>query len=512
MKNRSAWIIAIVQVLMVFSNINAADYNLGIKSRYESGDEAYPYSSEMYPDNLVKREYFETLINFDLTFNQIKFGDRLRFNLRFIELQPSNVDSFDIDKRLFNLEDNRLLKVEEGIPFPDKISARLNYKRWEFWAGDVYETFGRGLALNLFENRDLFYDTGLRGGKVSYRSKKVRFKAVYGTSRDGYQVYEENIGGLNLELRPVRDLQVGASLVQQEGLYYTKQMIPEIYAGYEYYPFSIYAEYAQKRVEDFDLYAGEGLFTSFTAAVAGIAAQVNYKYYNFGEENPYVTPPICQREFTTKLLSSHPHIPHLNDQTGFEIDISATPHELVFLNLNFSRASKHEGSSLIPSLNEDYSPFWELFIEGEYYAREDLHTKFGFGLNEEAGPNFWQKKMGLLGEAIYNVNDLWSVTFLAENMQVEDINLDEEYSDNYFALTLGRAPYGTVTFSYENSTEETTDEGDEWLGVECALTIRTQHRLTFFYGEERGGLKCTSGVCRPVQPFEGFKIGYEGRF
>lgn len=499
MNKKTVCALSLLLVIIGCSDLFAADYNLGVKSRYDKGDEVDKYLGSVFPDNLVEREYWETLINYDATFNELAFADRVRLNLRFFKLQPSSVDGQE-----YGLENEQI--------FNDKMSVQLNYKRWEFWVGDVYETFGRGLALNLFENRDLYFDTGLRGGKIAYRSKKLRFKAIYGTSRDGDQVFKENIGGVNLELRPVRDLQVGASLVQQEGIYYQKHMTPEIYAGYEYYPFSIYAEYAQKRIEDFDLYGGEGLFTSFTAAVAGIAAQVNYKYYNFGEDNPYVTPPIVQREFTTKLLSSHPHLPYIDDQVGFEIDISATPHDLVFLNLNFSRASKHEGSSVLPSLNEDYAPFWELFIETEYYARPDLNTKFGVGINEEAGPNFWQKKTGLLGEAIYNVNDLWSVTLLAENMQVDDVNLDEEYLDNYFALTLGRAPYGTVTFSYENSTEETTTEWDKWLGVECAFTVYTQHRLTVFYGRERGGLKCTSGVCRTVQPFEGFKIGYEGRF
>ena len=481
------------------SDLYAVDYNLGVKSRYDKGDEVSPFLNTVFPNNQVEREYWETLINYDATFNELAFADRVRLNLRFLKFQPSNVDG-----QLYGLENEQTVN--------DKMSVQLNYKRWEFWTGDVYETFGRGVALNLFENRDLYFDSGLRGGKITYRSKKLRFKAIYGTSRDGYLVREENVGGVNLELRPVKDLQVGASLVQQEGIYYERHVTPEVYAGYEYYPFSIFAEYAQRRIEDFDLYAGEGLFSSFTVAAAGIAAQVNYKYYKFGSDNPFPTPPICQREFTTKLLSSHPHLPYIDDQVGFEIDISATPHDLVFLNLNFSRASLHEGNNILPSLNEDYSPFWELFIEGEYYARPDLNTKFGVGLNEEASPNFWQKKMGLLCEVIYSVNDLWSVTLLAENMQVDDVNLDEEYTDNYFALTLGRAPFGTVTFSYENSTEESTIEGDEWRGVECALTVYTQHRLTVFYGQERGGLKCTSGVCRPVQPFEGFKIGYEGRF
>ena len=477
----------------------AADFSGGLKMRFDNGKEVDPSSLNSFPDNRTDRAYIEGLLTAELLFKDIKFGDKLRLGLRVLEFQPSDVDGV-----LFGLEDETTIT--------DKIYAQLNYGKWEFWAGDVYETFGRGLALNLFENRDLYFDSGLRGGKVSYRSRKIRFKAIYGTSRKGYLVEEENIGGINFEYRPTRDLELGASVVHQEGLFYEKHYTPEIYAGYEFYPVSIYAEYAQKRNRDFDMLEGEGLFSSLTAAVAGIAAQLNYKYYHFGEENPFPTPPIVQREFTTKLLSSHPHLPYIDDQVGLELDLSASPHELTYLTLNVSQSSRHDGGNPLPVLKQEFAPFWEIFLEGEYYARSDLTTKFAVGWNEESRSNYWQEKIGSLAEAIYNVSDLWSVTLLAERMWVDDIGFSHYYTDNYLALTLGRAPYGSFSFSYENSSLESNVEGDEWIGGELAMTIKTQHRLTLFYGRERGGLKCTSGVCRPVQPFEGFRIGYEGRF
>jgi len=55
-------------------------------------------------------------------------------------------------------------------------------------------------------------------------------------------------------------------------------------------------------------------------------------------------------------------------------------------------------------------------------------------------------------------------------------------------------------------------EGDQWMGGELAAEIGNNHRLILFYGRERGGLKCTSGVCRTVQSFEGVRLTYTGRF
>ncbi len=484
---------------IALNSVYAVDFNGGLVFQYYNGQEVDPRIQADFPHNRVFREYFEGFFRGEFLFNRLPYGDRLRLGVRMLELQPSNVDEF-------------LYQMEYERRYLDKVYAQFVVGDWEIWSGDVYETFGRGLVLNLFENRDLYFDSGLRGGKVCYRTKRVRFKAIYGRSREWYLVKDENVGGLNFEFRPRRELTLGASVVHQEGLSYEEHFLPEVYAGYEFYPFAIYGEYAQKWEYDFRERTGSGLFASLTAATAGVAAQLNYKYYKFGEENPFSTPPICQREYTTKLLSTHPHIPYIDDQMGYELDISASPWEELYFNLNLSQSSRQEGASLLPSLKQDYAPFREIFIECEYYARRDLTVKVGLGWNEEARNNFWQKKTGSMAEAIYNISDLWSVTWLLERMWVDDVEFKREFAENYQTLTLSRAPYGSITFSYENSSYYSHTEGDEWIGGEIALNIKSKHRLVLFYGRERGGLKCTSGVCRPVQPFEGFKITYEGRF
>ncbi|NQS97286.1 MAG: hypothetical protein HQ591_02420 [candidate division Zixibacteria bacterium] len=491
--------ISILLIVIFVCGAQGVDFNASLRLRYDNGQEVDPASSRNFPDNLIDRAYIEGLFTADFLFKAPPIGDRFRVGLRMLKHQPSKVDGL-----LFNLKDERR--------FEDKIYAQLNWNRWEFWAGDVYETFGKGLALNLFENRDLYFDTGLRGSKTAYRSKSLRFKAIYGQSRAGYLVDIENVGGVNFEIRPTSDSQVGASVVHQEGLNYEERFTPEIYAGYEYYPFSIYAEYAQRRLENGNILAGDGIYSSLTAAVGGFAAQFSYKYYGFGVDDCFQTPPVVQREYTTKLMSSHPHLPLIDDQVGFEINLSAAPHDLVFLDLNFSRASRHRGADILPSLEQDYSPFWELFCEGEYYPRSDLTMKFGFGWNEESRINFWEEKIGTTTEIIYSFSGLWSITLAGEKMWVDDIQANLTHQEHWLSATLARAPFASLNISYENSTRDSDVEGNEWLSGEVAVTIISEHRLLLFYGRERGGLKCTSGICRPVQPFEGFRLTYDGRF
>lgn len=482
---------------------DAATFQGSFKLRWDEGREVNPTISANYPDNLTDRRYIEALLTGEVLFNRIPLGDRLRLGLRVLELQPSRVDDI-----VYGLEDERRID--------DKIYTQWNAKKWEVWGGDVTETFGKGLALNLFEDRDLYFDSGLRGGKASYKGEHVRFKAIYGQSRTGYLVERENVGGVNLEYRLGSGWFAGSSLVHQEGIFYEKRFMPEIYGGFDVGPVTFYGEYAQRRPDDGEAIAGEGTYLSVDASTLGLAVHVGYKYYDFGVENPLQTPPIVQREFTTRLLSRKPHIPLMDDQVGFEMELSATPSDLVFLTLNFSRASKHNGSEVVPSLRQEYNPFWELFLESELYARSDLTLKLDAGMNEEASPAFWEKKTDVAAEAIYYLSDLLSITGNLESLWVDDKETtDKDHNDQLFALTLARAPYGSLNLSYEISSLDSEDseiEGDRWLGAEISANVKRDHRLLLFYGRERGGLKCTSGVCRPVQPFEGLKLTYEGRF
>lgn len=51
------------------------------------------------------------------------------------------------------------------------------------------------------------------------------------------------------------------------------------------------------------------------------------------------------------------------------------------------------------------------------------------------------------------------------------------------------------------------DLRNKWFGLEATIDLLPHHQLTLFYGSEKGGLRCSNGVCREVPPFEdGFKI------
>ncbi len=90
-------------------------------------------------------------------------------------------------------------------------------------AGNSSTLFGRGLALNLFENRGLAYDTWMDGIKFKYSSDFYNATILGGSInfRDSTTfVRNENykIRGGNVELFPFPELILGGSYIYSEGV------------------------------------------------------------------------------------------------------------------------------------------------------------------------------------------------------------------------------------------------------------------------------------------------------
>ena len=91
-------------------------------------------------------------------------------------------------------------------------------------------------------------------------------------------------------------------------------------------------------------------------------------------------------------------------------------------------------------------------------------------------------------------------------------NKDQDYHDQLFSI--GWVPNGSFSivaiYQFSDDEELKKKEGDNWPSIESAVSFGGgKHRATLFYGRERGGLKCSNGVCRQVQAFEGFRLTLE---
>ncbi|MGE5860283.1 MAG: DUF6029 family protein, partial [Ignavibacteria bacterium] len=65
----------------------------------------------------------------------------------------------------------------------------------------------------------------------------------------------------------------------------------------------------------------------------------------------------------------------------------------------------------------------------------------------------------------------------------------------------------TATIRFEYTTSEIdASERKNWITGELGYRFGQSHVITASYGRERGGLICSNGVCKYIQPFEGFRL------
>ncbi len=99
------------------------------------------------------KEYFENLTDARLKINGVTFGIR------------------------YELSDS----IEYGVNFRGIAKRFVEYDHESgisLRAGDFFEAISRGLSLNVFEDRALYYDTGIDGVRITYdktfKMKKIR--------------------------------------------------------------------------------------------------------------------------------------------------------------------------------------------------------------------------------------------------------------------------------------------------------------------------------------------------
>ncbi len=440
----------------------------------------------------------------------------------------------------------------------------------ELRAGDFYTLFGKGLAMNLFENRGINYDTRLDGLRGSYRNDYVNAIFAMGKMRyydllnpERIETYSVKSG--HLEVTPLDFFRVGGSIVGANGelpvAFGVDQVhadIPELMASLRGLGFELFVQQAWKRTT-FLRPTADGSFTSGSSdgdamygslsytADFGLGVTVEYKDYNFDaveeEERdpnrpsrmlPMQNPPIVHKEHYFTLLSRNPHIVDFNDEVGMQVDVfySLTPE--ITLNLNGAAASRHFGyttsngyrvtyerdNSFMPVMDEKFSPFWELYGEVEWYYDGQSYVRAAFNRRYDApyeGNLAHEQSSTTIPIRIeHMLNDEYSVGVSLESQFYHDSfsRVSPEYFNEYVSVTLARAAQWSTTVRLEYTTDE-SDVGPDaglvsgknfWRTIEFAYRLGNDHIATISYGTERGGLVCTSGICREILPFNGVRI------
>ena len=552
---KKTFLLFFILILISLSNISYSQINLNVDAslknvlRYGSG-------SEFLGSGKVRKEYFENLADARININDFVFGARLEIS------DP----------------------IEYGLDFKGIRKRFVEYNNRDFGvslrAGDFWDIFSRGLTLNVFEDRALAYDTGIDGVSVTYENRfgkknpvKVRGQIIGGdlTYNDVInpdRIESYRIRNANFDVSPVKQVTLGGSYIYSEGSLPTgadttqiQAYLPEVNLNVNFPEVQFYTSYARKHVNttpnsifpDEISAEGDGLYSSLVYTREALGVTLEYKNYRFDVTNPdnqspdrptkmlpFQNPPVAQREHTSTLVSRNPHVVNFNDEVGGQLDIIYVPNDKMTFTANGSIASRHyqynnvdsagqivyerveRDFDLIPDLDAAFYPFWEFYLEGEYYVSDRFFTKLAYARQSETTYN---QNNPLNSETIqattiptefrYSFNNQYSLKLVFEQQWVNNsIRLDQKgYMNQFVSLNLTKSPEFSIALNAEftNDEEEPTDT-QSWFLAEALYRLNQSNTITVSYGSERGGLRCTNGICRFVNPFEGFRLSIQSQF
>ncbi len=490
-------------------------------------------------NNNKEFEYFENLTDVRIALpKQINIGFRLLY-----DNPPEVGDNFQGISRRFIEYKNKGLYLR---------------------VGNSSELYGRGLVLNLFENRGLAYDTWIDGIKASYKYSNLKASLIAGTInyRDSINIvrYEKyKLRGGNIEYKIKGFGKIGTSFISSEAIIpqstsskIAKIELPELYFDINYKTIDFHFGWANKWVNtpvDYKSSKGNGIYSSISYAGTHLGITIDYKNYKFDLQNPFLkndvtrttkfqpfqNPPIVMKEHSYTLLTRALHVVDFNDEVGFQFDAIYSINEDINFSLNMSLASSHRSyiynntdftfnidnsNNFFPSTKINFSPYYEIFIEGEYYFNFNTVLRLGIVKREKTFYNDFTGSAGshtitsfvIPMQFQHPFTNYLSSTFQYEFETVNDnFNTGQEIYNNHF-VTLIASIYNKLTFSvrYEFTTNNFDPSNRKnWLVGELGYRISGSNLVTLSYGRERGGQICSNGICRYILPFKGFRFSLQ---
>jgi hypothetical protein len=431
-------------------------------------------------------------------------------------------------------------------------------------AGNSSMLFGRGLALNLFEDRGLAYDTWLDGVKLGYAGSFFMVSAAGGRVEywDSVVVARTETYDLiaaNVEADPFPWITLGVSFVEADGdlpgliapVILTAR-IPEVYASLRFAGVEAVASWSEKRtvVQGDSIRAdGWGAYGALSWAGKGIGIVADYKNYQYDIRDPFgrndparptrmlpiQNPPTVQREHTWTFLTRALHQVDFNDEVGVQVEGFFKADDATTLTVSASLSSDHDyfeyqettfsfqrrerDGSFLPSTDPSLSPYWEILLEGErYYGDQGIvraavaTRRYTQAVPFPGSTDHIIRSLVVPGLVQAGLDELSSLTVQAEFESVSDnYNVSAEQYENYLlTLRFSRLPGLTLAVRSEFTSNPSDPSGRmNWFAGEVGYRLGGAHSIAITVGQERGGQVCTNGVCRYIQPFSGVRLAIQ---
>ncbi|MFH0765392.1 MAG: DUF6029 family protein [Calditrichota bacterium] len=409
--------------------------------------------------------------------------------------------------------------------------------------GNFYRTWGRGLLLGVIEVLELNFDSGLDGLLMEVSQGDWEASAFRGVEADSAGEFREQGEGFRLSKRLPMGIRLGAAAVHlDKGPRHPDLNRTGGELEKEFDQGSLFLAYvADKLDRDVDRYhnAFYGAGSIYGDGWALFGEYHNYRLFTyrdpgqpsgFADQPSLQYPPTGSPESTMHLLDRHPRLSHFNDETGLQVEANFNREDWTLL-MNYSQSSEQDKDGVIPRLKEEYSPYRGVFahLERNPYEGDRLALQGGwqedveFTATSAGGYSVWFQRVAAGGIYERRLDDSWTLAGDLQVLKVIDRSRDYHFWEDFLGVTLTRSPWGSLTAMIERSLNRSEVGGLDWVGddgagmrywpsVETTLKIKDNHQVRLFVGHERGGLRCSGGVCRFVNPFKGVKLTVTSQF
>ena len=467
--------------------------------------------ADVYASGVIRGEY---LYNTDDDVDASVSDTRVELDLEIGELTLGVV----YRAYLLSDEDYNPQSVEADLTEVKHRYAAFEHDDLFIRAGHFYTTFGRGLTLRSYEDVDLEYDTVLDGLMAEYSIGEIGLTALSGAATDDQAgtAYTEHVVRAARASMPLTEwAEVAGSVVERSSARKDEEVeLPDeialfkdnvvgaelsVWAG----PVSIGAEYAARSGEN--PATGEGAVEGQALYASGT---IDLPWFTlFGEVKDYddfghylVNPPTCVREHLWTLMNRATYEIDLDNETGFLAEGSASLGDAFYVSAGASEARDHDADLR----------HWEMYGRLDWTVGSDLSGSLGasrsreylFAGGESVGKFTEHWIGGAQIEVGYSAGKAVEVSF--EGQRVEDPD-GEAYED----YLISAAWYPGLDLTLIGTAEKTTGgEKDSWFMAEARRQLTDDLEVSFSAGTERGGKKCTGGVCFVEPAFEGVRFRF----
>ncbi len=471
---------------------------MAIAAALASGDTEVSASGVLHADYLYNTDaeasVMDARLDLDLTVGALTLGTVYRaYQLS----DPLLYNPADIDVPLAEIR-QRYAAYESGA-----FRAR---------AGHFLSTFGHGLTLRSYEDVDLEHDTLLDGVKGEYRAGSVGLMALAGATEEmlfGVRSREHRVRAARISV-PVGDwAELAGSAVERASTELDEEIeIPDDRARFEdtvrgaelslwLGPLTLAGEYAGRNGEN--PVTGDGSIRGHATYAAG-TLELGWLTL-FGEFKDYedfehylVSPPTCVREHVYTLMNRATYEIKLADERGFLVEGSAPVGDALYVTGGASEARNHDGEL----------SHWEIFSQAEHSFWDAMTGGLGWSWSREY-------ERGAFTEHMTGAADFY---FTAVDGRVMEVSLEGQRTDdpsgrawNDYLGAVTFYPGANVTFTtVVETTGDETQERDVWAMVEVRALLPEDVEASFSMGTERGGKKCSGGVCYTEPEFEGVRL------